>query len=64
MFIKITDEADDTVIVHICKKFHVINDLKVNMLISTDILKMKDINLKFFINEIIFINYKGIIASM
>ena len=64
MFIKATDEADDTVIVHMCKKFHVINDLKINMLIDTDILRIKDINLKFSTNEMIFINYKGITVSM
>ena len=64
MFIKATDEANDTVIIHMCKKFHVINDLKVNMLIGTDILRMKNIDLKFFMNEMIFINYKGITALM
>ena len=64
MFIKATDEADDIIIVHMCKEFYVINDLKVNMLIDTDILRMKDINLKFFMNEMIFINHKGAIISM
>ena len=64
MFIKATDEAGDIIIVHMCKKFHVINNLKVNMLINTDILRTEDINLKFFINEMIFINHKGTIVSM
>ena len=64
MFIKVTDETNDTVIVHMCKEFYVINNLKVNILIGTDILKMKDIDLKFSINEIIFINYKDVTASM
>ena len=64
IFIKITNEADDIIIVHMCKKFYVINNLKANMLINTDILRMKDINLKFFTNEIIFINYKNVITSM
>ena len=64
MFIKATDEADDTVIIHMCKKFYVINNLKVNMLISTDILRMKDIDLKFSMNEMIFINHKGATASI
>ena len=64
MFIKATDKADDTVIIYICKKFHVINDLKVNMLIDTDILRTEDINLKFSTNEIVFINHKSATASM
>ena len=64
IFIKVTDKVDDTVIVHMCKEFHVINDLKVNILIDTDILRTEDINLKFFINEMIFINHKDITASM
>ena len=64
MFIKVTDKADNIVIIHMCKKFHVINDLKINMLIDTDILKTEDINLKFFINEMIFINHKGIMILM
>ena len=64
MFIKITDEADDTVIVHMCKEFHMINDLKANMLIDTDILRMEDINLKFSTDKMIFINHKNTTASM
>ena len=64
IFIKVTDKADDTVIIHICKKFYVVNDLKINMLIDTDILRTEDINLKFSINKMIFINHKGITASM
>ena len=64
IFIKAIDKADNIIIVHMCKKFHVINNLKVNMLIDTDILKMKDINLKFSTNKMIFINHKNTIASM
>ena len=64
MFIKAINEADDIIIVYICKKFHMINDLKINMLIGTDILKTKDIDLKFFTNEMIFINHKSTTASM
>ena len=64
IFIKATDKADDTIIIYICKKFYVINNLKVNMLIDINILRMEDINLKFSINEIIFINHKGTITSM
>ena len=64
IFIKAIDKTDNTVIIHMCKKFHVINDLKANMLISTNILKMKNIDLKFFINEMIFINYKNFMISM
>ena len=64
MFIKATDEVGDTVIVYICKKFYVINNLKVNMLIGTDILRMEDIDLKFSTDEIIFINHKGATALM
>ena len=47
-----------------CKEFYIINNLKVNMLIDTNILRIKDINIKFFINEIIFINHKDVTASM
>ena len=61
MFIKAIDEVDDTVIVHMCKKFYMINNLKVNMLIGTNILRMKDIDLKFFTDEMVFINHKNII---
>ena len=64
MFIKTTNKADDTVIVHMCKKFYVVNDLKANMLIGTDILRTEDINLKFSMNEMVFINHKGATASM
>ena len=64
IFIKATDKVNDTVIIHMCKKFHVINNLKVNMLIGTDILRMEDIDLKFSINEMIFINYKSTTVSM
>lgn len=64
MFIKAVAENNDTVIVYMCKEFHVINDLKVNMLINIDILKTEDINFKFSIDEMIFINYKGVTASM
>ena len=64
MFIKAIDETDDTVIVHMCKKFHVINDLKINMLIDTDILRTEDIDLKFSTDEMIFINHKNITALM
>ena len=64
MFIKAINEAGDTVIVHICKKFHVISDLKANMLIDTDILRMEDIDLKFSINEMVFTNHKGAMAPM
>ena len=64
MFIKITDVVSDIIIVHMCKKFHVINDLKINILIDTDILRTEDIDLKFFTDEIIFINHKDIITSM
>lgn len=64
MFIKITAENDDTVIVYMCKKFHVINNLKANMLIDTDILRTEDIDLKFSIDEMIFINHKSITALM
>ena len=60
MFIKATDKVSDIIIIHMCKEFYMINDLKVNMLINTDILRMKNINLKFFINKIIFINYKSV----
>ena len=64
MFIKATDKVDNIVIIHMCKKFYVINDLKVNMLIDTDILKMKNIDLKFFMNKMIFTNHKDVIISM
>ena len=64
MFIKATDEADDIIIVHMCKEFHVVSNLKVNMLINTDILRMEDIDLKFSMNEMVFINHKGAMASM
>ena len=64
IFIKTTAENNDTIIIHICKKFYVINDLKANMLINTDILRMKDINLKFSTNEMIFNNYKSVTALM
>ena len=64
MFIKVIDETDDIIIIHMCKKFYVINDLKVNMLIGTDILKTEDINLKFLTDKIIFINHKSITTSM
>ena len=64
IFIKAIDEVDDTVIIHMCKKFHVINDLKVNMLISTNILRTEDIDLKFSTDEMIFINHKNATASM
>ena len=47
-----------------CKKFHVINDLKINMLIDINVLKMKNINLKFFTDKIIFINHKNVTALM
>ena len=64
MFIKTTNETDDIIIVHMCKKFYMINDLKANMLIGTNILRTEDINLKFSINEMIFINHKNITASI
>ena len=64
MFIKATDEADDTVIVHICKEFHVVSDLKVNMLINTNILRTEDIDLKFSTDEMVFINHKDVMISM
>ena len=64
MFIKATDETDDIIIVHMCKKFYVINNLKINMLIGTDILKTENINLKFFTNKIIFINHKSVMTLM
>ena len=38
MFIKATDETDDIIIVYMCKKFYVINNLKINMLIDINIL--------------------------
>ena len=64
MFIKATDETDDIIIVHMCKEFHVINDLKVNILIGTDILRTEDINLKFSTDEMIFTNHKDVTAPM
>ena len=64
MFIKATDEADNIIIVHICKKFYVINNLKINMLIDIDILRTENIDLKFSTDEMIFINHKNITASI
>ena len=64
MFIKTTDETDNIIIVYICKEFHVINNLKINMLIDINILRTEDINLKFSTDEMIFINHKGITALM
>ena len=64
MFIKTINKVDDTIIVYICKKFYVINDLKVNILIGTNILRTEDINLKFSTNEIVFINHKNTTALM
>ena len=64
IFIKATDKVNDIIIIHMCKKFYVINNLKINMLIDIDILKTENINLKFFINKMIFINYKDITVSM
>ena len=64
MFIKATNEADDIIIIYMCKEFYVINNLKVNILIGTDILRMENINLKFFMNEMVFINYKSVTISM
>ena len=62
MFIKAIDKINDIIIVYMYKKFYVINNLKVNMLIGINILKTEDINLKFSTNEMIFINYKDITA--
>ena len=64
IFIKAINEVSDTVIVHMCKKFYVINNLKINMLIGTNILRMKDIDLKFSTDEMIFINHKNATALM
>ena len=64
MFIKAIDETNDIIIIHMCKEFYVINDLKVNMLIDINILRTEDIDLKFSINEMIFINHKSVTALM
>ena len=64
MFIKAIDKVDDIVIIHICKRFYIINNLKVNILIDINILRTEDIDLKFFTDEMIFINYKNIMISI